>query len=422
MVDHELRKQVVSEMHLRRWPVLSIPSLVIQWVLIVPDREREAEAEIISNLAAGTEAAAHPAHQSGWLSDGVAYAWERHSEGSSIALFIEGANGNPLGCSELSDNVREAIAWAESFPGAIMRATQIFIVADDASAEKLLPKLDFEHADLVSCHFGGAARMWCDFRLKRDNFGKLVVAANGVDVHDFTRLVQRLQDLGNYRNKALMGLPVAKEAWPRLDAVEQELSDLASRVAGQVDRDDTLMDELSGLALQLTSIANGIDYRMSATAAYAKLVHDRLDQLYVQRIEGYSSLTNFTQRRFLPAVRTCAALVERERKLSLRASQLASLLRARIETRIENQNASLLRSMEQSSRLQLRLQQLVEGLSVVALSYYLIGLLGYMLKGAGPFLGGLDPELVLATLVIPVVITVFTVMKFLKTRLMGDAN
>lgn len=422
MIDHELRKRVVAEMHLRRWPVLSLPSLVMQWVLLVTDREREAETEIISKLPDAGDGATQPAHQSGRLSSGVAYAWERNSEGSSIALFIEGMHGNPLGCSELPDNVRAAIAWAESLPGAIMRATQIFVVSDDASAEKLLPDLDFKHSDLVSCHFGGSARMWCDFRLKDDNFGKLLVAANGIDVRDLTRLLQRLQDLGNYRNKALMGLPVAQEAWPRLDAAEQKLSDLAYRVAGQVDRDDTLMDELSGLSLELTAIAAGIDYRMSATAAYAQLVHDRLEQLDVRRIEGFASLTNFTQRRFLPAVRTCAAVVERERKLSLRASQLASLLRARIETRIENQNASLLRSMDESSRLQLRLQQLVEGLSVVALSYYLIGLLGYVLKGAGPWLEGLDPELVLGSLVIPVMFTVFTVMKFLKSQLMSDAD
>lgn len=422
MIDHELRKRVVAEMHLRRWPLLSLPSLVIQWVLIVGEEEREAEAAIIGELPAGTDAAAHPAHRSGQLSDGIAYAWERHSEGSSIALFIEGVDEEQLARSELPDNVREAIAWAEGLPGAIMRATQIFVVADDTGAEILLPTLDFKRSELISCHFGGKARMWCDFRLKDDNFGKLLVASNGTEIRDFTRLVQRLQDLGNYRNKALMGLPAAQEAWPRLDAVGQKLSDLATRVAGQRDRDDTLMDELSGLSLELTSIANGMDYRMSATAAYAQLVDDRLEQLNVQRIEGYASLTNFTQRRFLPAVRTCAAVVERERKQSLRASQLASLLRARIETRIENQNASLLRSMDHSSRLQLRLQQLVEGLSVVALSYYLIGLLGYLLKGLGHRLGGFDPELVLAILVVPVVVTVFAVVKLLKSRLLKESD
>ncbi len=422
MIDHELRKRVVAEMHLRRWPLLTLPSVVIQWVLIVSEEERQAEADIIGQLPARDDAAEHPSHRSGQLSEGIAYAWERHSEGSSIALFIEGVHEGKLARGEFSDDIRKAIAWAETLPGAIMRATQIFVVEHDAAAEKLLPTLDFKRSELISCHFGGSARMWCDFRLKQDSFGKLLVAANGTEVRDFTRLVQRLQDLGNYRNKALMGLPVAQEVWPRLDAVGQKLSNLATRVAGQKDRDDTLMDELSGLSLELTSIANGIDYRMSATAAYAQLVDDRLEQLYVQRIEGYASLTNFTQRRFLPAIRTCAAVVERERKLSLRASQLASMLRARIDTRIENQNASLLRSMEKSSRMQLRLQQLVEGLSVVALSYYLIGLLGYLLKGFGHRLGGFDPELALAILVVPVVLLVFTVVKSVKSRLLSDAE
>lgn len=421
MIEHELRRQAVAEMHLRRWPVLSVPSLVIQWVLIVEGEDRERESAMIAEQPARDEGSASASHRAGQFSPGIAYAWERHSEGSSLALFIEGLSESQLADDDLPDNVAEAIAWAEGMPGSVMRATQILVVADDAAANRILPALDFRRAELISCTFGGGkARMWGDFRLQPNNFGKLVVAANGMDIRDFTRAVQRLQDLGNYRNKALMGLPVAQAAWPRLDRVGQRLSELANHVADDAARDDTLMDELSGLSLELNSIANAIDYRMSATAAYAQLVHDRLEQLNVQPIDGYASLKDFTQRRFLPAVRTCAAATERERRQSLRASELASLLRARIETRIENQNAALLRSMDASARMQLRLQHLVEGLSVVALSYYLIGLIGYVLKGWGHATHSFDPELVLAVMVLPVAISVWLVIKVLKSRLLKD--
>ena len=158
---------------------------------------------------------------------------------------------------------------------------------------------------------------------------------------------------------------------------------------------------------------------MSATKAYATLVEDRLEQLRIEPIDGYASLEDFTERRFLPAMRTCNAVIDRERQLALRASQLSSLLRARIDTRIENQNAELLRSMESSSRLQLRLQQLVEGFSVVAISYYLLSLVGYALKGAAHRWPAIDPELAIAILVLPTMLAIWLVLRLVKKRVLG---
>ena len=55
-------------------------------------------------------------------------------------------------------------------------------------------------------------------------------------------------------------------------------------------------------------------------------------------------------------------------------------MRTRIETTLERQNTSLLESMNRRAQMQLRLQQTVEGLSVLAISYYFIGILGYIAK------------------------------------------
>lgn len=419
MREHELRQQVVREMHLRRWGLLTLPSIVVQWVLMVGEEERAAEAEAISARSDPDRETGNPTHHAGRLSEGIVFAWERHSEGSSLTLFIENAGEEAFLDLGARPDIAEALDWARSVPGRIVRATRILCVAADAEAEKVLPRVGYSRPELISCHIGGGVRIWSDFRLKDDGFGALVVAANGADPRDFTRLVQRLQELGNYRNKALLGLPVAHANWPLLNEAEARLTALADRVAHSDERDDVLMEELSELSLRLMAVSTSISFRMSATAAYARLVEERLEQLEVRAIEGFASLTDFTQRRFLPAVRTCAALVERERQLSLRAAQLSSLLRARIETRIENQNARLLRSMERSTTMQLRLQQLVEGLSVVALSYYLLGLVGYLLKGLEHRWPGTDSSTVLAVLVIPVALAVWIAVRLLKSRLLG---
>jgi uncharacterized membrane-anchored protein len=74
-------------------------------------------------------------------------------------------------------------------------------------------------------------------------------------------------------------------------------------------------------------------------------------------------------------------------------------LRTRVEVTRKQQNRALLASMDRRARLQLRLQQTVEGLSVAAVTYYAMGLIGYLAK-AGKTLGvAVNPDLVMAAAV-----------------------
>lgn len=419
MRDHELRKQAVGEMHLRRWPMLTVPCVIVQWVLIVEDEEREAELAAIESKAKADHPSANPAYRAGSLAEDIKFVWERHSEGTSLTLFASDAGPDAFLDPAMHSDLQAAVEWAQDLPGQIVRCTRIWVAEDDDAVAEVLPSLGLVPAELVSCRLGGDIRMWSDFRIKGDGFGRLLVAANGADPIEITRQVQRLQELGNYRNRALLGLPVARECWPKLDEAEARLRDLAARIDNRDETDDQLMDILSKLSLELAAIETSISFRMDATRAYAQLVKDRLAQVDPQPIEGFASLSDFTQRRFFPAMNTCEATTARVRQLALRAAQLASLLRARIETRIENQNARLLHSMEQSTRMQVRLQQLVEGFSVVALSYYLIGLVGYLLGGLPLAQYGLDKSWVLAALVIPVVTGIWIGMRVLRKRLFG---
>jgi uncharacterized membrane-anchored protein len=61
-----------------------------------------------------------------------------------------------------------------------------------------------------------------------------------------------------------------------------------------------------------------------------------------------------------------------------RATQLLS---TRVAVSRERQNQQILESMNRRAEAQLRLQQTVEGLSVAAITYYIVGLVGYAAKG-----------------------------------------
>jgi hypothetical protein len=419
MRDHELRLRVVGEMHLRRWPRITAPCHVIQWVLNVDDDERAQELIAIEAQSGNDGLVGNPSHREGQINPGVSFTWERQSEGSSLTLFAHSGTESGYLDPTTDPELYASIMWAQSLPGRIVRSTRVWIAATDADIKQLMKAIPFSRSELVSSQIGEDIRMWSDFRIMDDGFGRLLVAANGADPYDLTRQLQRLQELGNYRNKALLGLPVARECWPQLDMTEARLRNLFNRLANNEDRDDTLLEDLSVLALDLASVSTSISFRMDAARAYGKIVEERLEQVDSRPIEGYASLADFTQRRFSPAMNTCIATTERIARLEKGTEQLGSLLRARVDTHIENQNAQLLGSMERSISSQVRLQRMVEGLSVIALSYYLLSLIKFALYAVPASDTHVSHEFIVGVLVIPVLAGVWLSMRLLKKRLLG---
>ncbi len=422
--EHPLRRRVVEEMHLRRWPELGVPCTIFQFLFVVDESQREQElaavlAQCTDNVDRLNDA---PRHLTGKLPGDVAFRWERHTEASSLTLFLDGEHATQTAETSGLLPYHHALKWTLGLPGQVLRATHIHVLADETSAIGVVDRLNMVKAETISCHIAGSARFWSDFRIGLDGFGRLVIAANGVAGLDLARAVQRLQEVGNYRNLTLLGLPEAQSSWPMLSQIEDQLNQLASDVVRTDATDDNLLERVSDISLQLIRLSTQTGFRMSATVAYARLIEERLAELNPVRIAGCLSLTDFTERRLLPAVRTCASHVGRTAELSARAERFAALLRTRIETRIENQNARLLQSMERSSELQLRLQQLVEGLSVVALSYYSLGLIENVLKWFEPHLPQrLGVDAVLAILTPVTVFVAILCMRHLRARIVHRA-
>jgi len=419
-VEHPQRREIVGEMHLRRFPAFVVPAQAIQFVRLVDQQQRTDEEIALAKLP-GESGSIGQRHREGRWSFDVRGSWERHSEASTATITLTGSAMETIGWGRPdSFDGAAALGWAETLPGGVIRATRLIIVADDDEALHFVSTAEFRPSHLISCHVAGGARIWSDFRIHEDGYGRIVIAANGLPEAQLVSCVQRLQELGNYRNLALLGLPVAQAAWPRLDGIERMLGDTGRALLSGDRRDDDLLAALTAHSEELLSTAADTDFRMSATAAYAVIVADRLRELQVQPIRGFQSLADFTGRRFNPAVRTCAALTQRLALLNGRAGQFTSLLRTRIETHIENQNGRLLVSMDRSARMQLRLQHLVEGLSAVAISYYLIGLISYPLKAAEHVWSGVSPTAILGVVAPLIVLAVWAGLQIMRRRLVYE--
>ena len=314
--------------------------------------------------------------------------WERHTEFSTYMLVREGPLGEPFA----EPAVRQlGPRWLERLPGELVAANHVVVLPDDApQPEKEQLSRWFEGHHLLSGRVQGqGVQLWTSLRVHADGFGRVVVKNAGYDRARLGRLVQRLVELDTYRLMALLGLTRARRLGEPLADMEQRLLQLT---VGMTDADDAdserrLLDELSELAAEHARASADSAYRFSATRAYAELVHERLARLRLERNDGMEIISSFLERRFEPAMRTCRAVEGRMEGLGTRISRAADLLRTRVDLALQEQNQALLVSMDRRAKLQLRLQQTVEGLSVAAVSYYIVGLWSYLLELVAPALG-----------------------------------
>jgi len=410
--SHYLRARVVAEMHMRRMPPLVAPVTMTQTVRLLTPAERDAELAHLKTLATIVPDALNIRQRdaAGGTEGGVEILWERHSEATTATVI---SPADPQAPFTHGPAAERAFQWLEAAPGGVIRAARIAIVVSEDAAEALIPTLDFAMSELVSCRLG-TARLWSDFHIHEDGYGRLLVAAGNVAPADLGRLVQRIQELGNYRNLALLGLPLVQSESEKLLGLEDALAQIAEQMSNGVD-DAALLDELCALSAQAAAITTATGFRLSATAAYAQIAHDRLSSLACADIDGFQSLAEFTDRRLLPAVRTCASFVQRLETLSVRIERATSLLRTRVDLAMQAQNVELLRSMDASAARQLSLQRVVEGLSAVAVSYYTLGLLGYFFPLLSNWLG-LSEHSIAALAVLPVVVLIVA---FLRWRSRG---
>jgi len=190
-------------------------------------------------------------------------------------------------------------------------------------------------------------------------------------------------------------LPAARSYGGKLTRAGERLTELTARLSeiANLADEQKLLGELTRLSAEVEGIAAAVNYRFSAARAYHALVCRRVEELREERVEGLQTIDEFLERRLAPAMRTCEALTERLETLSARIARAGELLRTRVNVALEAHNSDVLRSMDRRAKMQLRLQQTVEGLSVAAISYYLVGLIGYAAKAAKAAGFGVDVDI-----------------------------
>jgi uncharacterized membrane-anchored protein len=379
--EHPERRALADEVHARPPQPLQTPCRATYLALLVDadDRVRE-HAQVVRlcehfGVSPPKPGATHFRADFGTLR----LKWERHGEFSGFTFFADGLSPQPFSAPPATLLPH---GWLSALPGlTVVAAHAKLIAAGDGPLDVALLGAHFDGNIVVGSAVGGAGEAYTDYRIHADGCSRFVLVDRGFTPRQAGRMLQRLFEIEAYRMMALLALPMARRQSVRIAEIERALAALTDDIAGGGGQDEALLQSLTRLAAEVESGLAASQFRFGACRAYFELVSTRIAELREQRLPGLQTIEEFMSRRFTPAVATCNSTAARMHQLSERVAQASALLSTRVDIARERQNQALLASMDRRAKLQLRLQQTVEGLSVAAIVYYVAGLVGYLAKG-----------------------------------------
>lgn len=419
--DHPLRYPLANELHARPFPSLGSPSFAAFLAVKQPkdaarrDRDRD-RAHLISLL--DRFGAQHPTpgatHWFGQIGK-HRLKWESHTEFVTYTIFGDGAVERPF-----DRDVFEVFPddWLADTPG--VRITSALIrIEPRTDKDEIARKLGdwFVPESLaVSAVLDDTALIASDFRIDTGGHMRMAVFTSPqIGTRRTGRIVQRLTEIETYKTMSMLGLARVRELGPRMGVLDQSLTSLMADMTHGAEPEETLRALLE-VSAELETLLATTSFRFGATDAYEALVNQRVGALRETRFEGRQTFAEFMMRRFDPAMRTVKASRRRLTEMSERAARAGDLLRTRVDVERSAQNQDLLASMDRRADLQLRLQRTVEGLSVVAISYYALNLAVYALAPGMAALG-ISPMLGTAVLVPVVLLAVWAAIRQVRRHL-----
>ncbi|MCV2446412.1 DUF3422 family protein [Paracoccus sp. DMF] len=421
--EHPLRYALVNELHARPSPRLKAPCTAVFLAVKEPrdaaNRDRARDVAHLAELCA-RHGAPSPDTSAGHYTAQLGrhqLRWESHTEFVTYAAFAPGLPPRPFDPSAGAIFPED---WQHHAPGKRIAAVmiQVDFLPEDPAA--IMPRLrEWFAADSLASVWvlEEAAVVAGDFRIDPDGWMRFALFVKpGTQSGRIGRIVQRLTDLETYRAMSMLGLGGARQLTQQLNALDPQLNDILQGMADESRPADAVLHELLTVSARLERTATQQAFRFGATAAYEAIVMDRVASLRESRFMGGQMLTEFMARRYHPAMRTAKSAEKRLAAMVDRSERAGELLRTRVDVQRSAQNQELMERMDRRADLQLRLQHTVEGLSVVAISYYAVGLLGYALYPVAHALH-VDKAVMVAALTPLVVAGVWLAMRRIKARL-----
>jgi uncharacterized membrane-anchored protein len=417
--DHPLRYTLSNELHARPFPALEAPCRAIYLALKKPKaaaaRDKSLDLEHLKVLL-DRYGTSHPqpgaTHFSGQIGQHT-LKWEQHTEFVTYTVFMNTVTDRPFDPADMSVFPDD---WLASAPGVRITSASIRVEErpDEARISELLSDWFVPESLAVSRVIDDEAIVAGDFRI--DPAGHLrfgVFVAKGVGRRRVGRIVQRLCEIETYKTMSMLGFSRVRELGPRMGEIDNELNRLMAAMTEGDGQEEDRLKALLAVSAELESLSAQTSFRFGATGAYEAIVEQRISVLREERFKGRQTFAEFMTRRYDPAMRTVKSAERRLSAMAERAVRAGDLLRTRVEVARSAQNQQLLESMNHRADMQLRLQKTVEGLSVVAISYYAVSLAGYFLYPVAAMMG-ITKGLITALVTVPVVLLVWLAIRRIR--------
>ncbi|MEM1100545.1 MAG: DUF3422 domain-containing protein [Pseudomonadota bacterium] len=386
--DHPLRYKLANEIHARPFPAMSAPAtgayLAIKQAENASSRDREGDRRHLLDLL-DRFGADHPSpgatHYFGKVGR-YALKWESHTEFVTYTVMSEGLGERPFDPVDFEAFPED---WLAKAPGVRLTSALIRIQEEPEHAKQadLIEDWFVSESLAVSDVVDGSATVASDFRIDPAGHMRFAIFTSPeTGTRRIGRVVQRLCEIETYKAMSMLGLARVQAMSPRLAEIDSGLLRLSDEMSNGPRGSEATLKKLIALSSELENMNAKASYRFAATRAYEAIVSNRIEVLREERFNGRQTFSEFMMRRFDPAMRTVRATQQRMREMSERALRVGDLLRTSVDVERQAQNQMLLESMDKRADLQLRLQKTVEGLSVVAISYYAVNLVVYALGPA----------------------------------------
>ena len=396
--NHPQRFVLHNEVHARVSSIRSLPVRASYLALSLSSEEKARERKHLQTLCErfGCASPSHDADHFSASFDAFQMSWEQHGEFSTYAFYAYDTAHEPFADPAMK---KVPVDWLAQIGGQVMVAAHASVVsAADIryTDEKELSPISAYFAGnpiVGSTVTGGAASVFTDFRIHVDGFSRFLIVNHNLRTAQAGRLMHRLFDIEVYRVMALVAFPIARKLYPELKKADRQLYSITNSMTRQDNDDAKLLDELTELAAEVENHISSHQFRFAAASAYYQLVGQRLEDLREVRIQGIQTLGEFMKRRMEPAMNTCNSISHRFTLISERVSNASQLLRTKVDIIIERQNQGLLSSMALRAKMQLRMQQMIEGISTVAITYYAASLVGKIAEALHSLGWHVSPEL-----------------------------
>lgn len=421
--DYPQRYSLTGELHARPFPSLDAPSTAVFLAIKQPDdaANRDKAADLAHLIALLDHYGAprpdpNATHYYGemgkyWLK------WEQHTELVTYTVFRDEAGNRPFDPGEF-DVFPDY--WLAEAPGGRITSSLIRLLPRPDSDEEIVTQLAewFVPESLAVAEvLEGAAVVASDFRI--DSAGHMRIAVfkdSKTGTRRTGRIVQRLCEIEMYKSASMLGFSMVRWMAPQLTELDAKLADLMARMRGPSEKAEDTLHALLDISVELEELSVKTAFRFGATGAYRAIVDQRIEALRENRFMSRQTIAEFMMRRYEPAMRTVQSSESRLKTMAARAIRASELLRTRVDVERSAQNQEILASMDRRADLQLRLQRTVEGLSVVAISYYAVSLAGYLLYPAADWVG-VSKGVLTALITLPVVGAVWLMVRRLKKHL-----